>query len=274
MQIGKIFKKINKKFKFHKFSELKFDSLKCKRGDVFFAIKGTRKNGNKFIKDAINNGAKTIISNLKKEGFEKGVLYLSCQNPRKLLAETASIIYKKKPKNLISITGTNGKSSVANFFIQILKQCNKTAASIGTLGVNSKDINFPPTNTTLDPLSLNKILEKLAKKKINNVILEASSHGLKQHRLDGVKFDIGLFTNFSRDHLDYHKSFKDYFDSKMILFNKLMKKNSHVIYDSNILESKKIETIIKRKKLKHCCLGNKKSDLKVIKHIFVGKNKK
>jgi len=274
MQIGKIFKKINKKFKFHKFSELKFDSLKCKRGDVFFAIKGTRKNGNKFIKDAINNGAKTIISNLKKEGFEKGVLYLSCQNPRKLLAETASIIYKKKPKNLISITGTNGKSSVANFFIQILKQCNKTAASIGTLGVNSKDVNFPLTNTTLDPLSLNKILEKLAKKKINNVILEASSHGLKQHRLDGVKFDIGLFTNFSRDHLDYHKSFKDYFDSKMILFNKLMKKNSHVIYDSNILESKKIKTIIKRKKLKHCCLGNKKSDLKVIKHTFVGKKQK
>ena len=165
MQIGKIFKKINKKFKFHKFSELKFDSLKCKRGDVFFAIKGTKKNGNKFIKDAINNGAKTIISNLKKEGFEKGVLYLSCQNPRKLLAETASIIYKKKPKNLISITGTNGKSSVANFFIQILNKCNKTAASIGTLGVNSKGINFPPTNTTLDPISLNKILEKLAKKK-------------------------------------------------------------------------------------------------------------
>ncbi len=274
MQIGKIFKKINKKFKIHKFSELKFDSQKCKRGDIFFAIKGTKKNGNKFIKDAINNGAKTIVSNLKKEGFEKDILYLSCQNPRKLLAETASIIYKRKPNKLISITGTNGKSSVANFFIQILNYSNKTAASIGTLGVNSMDINIPLINTTLDPLSLNKILDNLSRRGIKNIILEASSHGLKQHRLDGIKFDIGLFTNFSRDHLDYHKSFKDYFDSKMILFNKLMKKNSQVIYDRDILESKKIEKIIKKKKLKYHCLGKKKSDLKVTEHSFVGKKQK
>ena len=274
MLIGSIFKKVDKKFKFHKFSEIKFDSQECKKGDIFFAIRGTKKNGNEFIKDAINYGAKTIISDLKKEGFKKDILYLNSKNPRKLLAETASKIYKKKPIKLIAITGTNGKSSVANFFIQILNRCNKSAASIGTLGINSSKTNIPLNNTTLDPLSLNQTLENLTKKKIKNVILEASSHGLKQHRLDGIKFDIGLFTNFSRDHLDYHKSFKDYFNSKMILFNKLMKKNSKVIYDNDIYESKKIENILKKKKLKHYTLGKGKSDLKIIDHKLLGEKQK
>ncbi len=163
---------------------------------------------------------------------------------------------------------------MANFFIQILKQCKKTAASIGTLGVNSRNINIPLNNTTLDPISLNKILENLEKKKIKNVILEASSHGLKQHRLDGLNFDLGLFTNFSRDHLDYHKSFKNYFNSKMILFNKLMKKNSTIIYDNEILESKKIKNIVRKKKLKYYTFGNDKSDVKIVDHKFIGSKQK
>ena len=274
MLLGKIFKNTKENFKSHKFSEIQFDSQKCKKGDIFFAIKGNKKNGNKFIDDAINNGAKTIVSELKNEGFKKNILYLNSKNIRKLLAETASKIYKKKPKNLIAITGTNGKSSVANFFIQILKQCNTTAASIGTLGVNSRNINMPLKNTTLDPISLNKILEKLVKKKIKNVILEASSHGLKQHRLDGLNFDVGLFTNFSRDHLDYHKSFKNYFDSKMILFNKLMKKKARIIYDNDILESNKIKNILNKKKLKYYTFGKDKSDLKIINHKFLGNKQK
>ena len=90
--------------------------------------------------------------------------------------------------------------------------CNKNAASIGTLGVNSSNYNYALSNTTLDPIRLRKIFEDLKKKKINNVILEASSHGLKQHRLDFINFNIGIFTNLSRDHLDYHKSYKDYFN--------------------------------------------------------------
>ncbi len=274
MLLGKIFKNTNENFKSHKFSEIQFDSKKCKKGDIFFAIKGNKINGNKFIAEAINNGAKTIVSDLKNEGFRKNILYLNTKNPRKLLAETASKIYKKKPKNLIAITGTNGKSSVANFFIQILKQCNKTAASIGTLGINSKNINIPLNNTTLDPISINKMLEKLEKKKIKNVILEASSHGLKQHRLDGLNFDVGLFTNFSRDHLDYHKSFKNYFDSKMILFNKLMKKKARIVYDSTIFESNKIKNILIKKKLKYYTFGKDKSDLKIIDHKFLGNKQK
>jgi len=113
-------------------------------------------------------------------------LYINTNNVRKLLAETAFKINNKKPKNLIAVTGTNGKSSVADFYYQILKLNNKKGASIGTLGVKSKRINLNLSNTTIDPIKLAKILSKLKNQKIENVIMEASSHGLKQNRLDGL----------------------------------------------------------------------------------------
>ena len=106
------------------------------------------------------------------------------------------------------------------------------------------------SHTTLDPVKLGYYLSKLKKQKIENVILEASSHGLKQHRLDGLKFNIGIFTNLSRDHLDYHKSFENYLKSKMILFNKLMNKSSKIIYDTDILQSKILKSISTKKKIK------------------------
>ena len=108
------------------------------------------------------------------------------------------------------MTGTNGKTSVANLYQQILSLNNKKVASIGTLGVLSKKFNLNTKNTTMDPVTLHKILEKLHKLKINNVILEASSHGLKQYRLNNIRFKSAIFTNLSRDHLDYHKTFKNY----------------------------------------------------------------
>ena len=141
----------------------------------------------------------------------------------------SSQIFKKKPQNLIAVTGTNGKTSIANFYYQILKKNKKKVASFGTLGISGKKKIENTSNTTFDPIKIGKNLNYLEKKKINNVILEASSHGLKQHRLDGLKFDVGIFTNLSRDHLDYHKTLKDYLNAKLILFKKLMKKGSVAI---------------------------------------------
>ena len=149
MQIGKIFNKIDIKFKSHNFSGLKFNSQKCRNGDIFFAIKGTKKNGNKFIKEAIIKGAKTVISDLKYQGYKSNVLFLNSNNPRKSLSEAASKIYNKKPTNLVAVTGTNGKSSVANFFFQILKLNKKKVTSIGTLGVNSNKINLKTSKYNL-----------------------------------------------------------------------------------------------------------------------------
>ena len=272
MLIKEYFSNINNNYLNHKFSGISFNSNEIKKGFIFFAIKGNKIDGKKFINNAINNGAKTIVSDLKFQGYKRDILFLNSKNPRKLLSETANKLYNKKPKNLIAVTGTNGKSSVANFFFQILKLNNKKAASVGTLGVNSNNLNFNTYNTTLDPISLNKILERHKNNNIDNVILEASSHGLKQHRLDGLKFNIGIFTNLSRDHLDYHKSFEDYLKSKMILFNKLLNKSSKIIYDTDILQSKILKSISIKKKLNPITIGKKNSDLKIINHKFIGNN--
>ena len=164
---------------------------------------------------------------LKKKKFKKlrsDVLFIYTNNVRKLLAEVSFKINKKRPKNLIAVTGTNGKSSVADFYFQLLKLCNKKVASIGTLGVKSDKMNLQLSNTTTDPITLANILKKLKNKKIDNVIMEASSHGLKQNRLDGLKFSTAIFTNLSQDHLDYHKNLKNYFKAKLYLFENLLKK--------------------------------------------------
>ena len=271
MHIGKIINNIDKKYSYQKFNGINFNSKKCKKGDIFFAIKGNNANGNIYIKDAINRGAKIIISDQKFQGYKGDVLFIQNKNPRKLLSEFCCKIYKAKPANLIAVTGTNGKSSIANFFFQILKNNNIKVASIGTLGISTNKSNININNTTLDPITLHKVLNNHKKEGINNVILEASSHGLKQHRLDGIKFDLSIFTNLSRDHLDYHKSFKDYFNSKMILFKKLMKKKSQVIFDNEIQQSKKISKIINKNDIKSITIGSKKSDLILTNHNYFGK---
>ena len=260
---------LKKRFFKVKFNGIAFNSSDVKKDFIFFAIKGNNLDGNKFIKDAIKNGSKIIISEIVKEEIKNNILYLRNKNPRKLLAEFAAKINYKRPNNLVAVTGTNGKSSIANFYYQILKLNKKNVASIGTLGISGINYKKNISNTTFDPIHLNKILRVLKEKKINNVILEASSHGLKQHRLDGIKFNLGIFTNLSRDHLDYHKTFKNYFDSKLILFRKLMKKKSSVIFDEDLNITKKIKSISKNKNLKTLSIGSKTSNLKIIEHKFV-----
>ena len=202
MFLGNYFHNINKNYRHFTFSGISFDTKSIKKNNIFFAIKGNTTDGNNFIPKAIKKGTKIIVSEKKINQFQNGILYIHTKNIRKLLSETAFKIYNKKPKNLIAVTGTNGKSSVADFYYQILKLNNKNSASIGTLGVKSKKINLNLSNTTIDPIKLANILSKLKTQKIENVILEASSHGLKQNRLDGLKFNSGIFTNLSQDHLD------------------------------------------------------------------------
>ena len=268
MLVGKFIKNINSKFKGHFFSGLSFNSLNLKKNNIFFAIKGTKINGNKFIKDAIKKGAGTIVSNLNFKGLKNRVLYIKSNNPRKLLSEVASKFYQNKPKNLIAVTGTNGKSSIADFYFQILNLNNKKVASLGTLGVKTDLKKSEIKNTTLDPISLNDYLQKIKKLNIDNVILEASSHGLKQNRLDGLDFKTGIFTNLSHDHLDYHKSFEDYLKSKLSLFQNLLRKNSNIITDINIPQYRNIKRIAKKKQLKIFTIGSKESDLELMKHHY------
>ena len=144
----------------------------------------------------------------------------------------------------------------------------KKVAAIGTLGVLSKKIKFKTNNTTIDPIKMHQILQKLKNLNIDNVIIEASSHGLKQHRLDGLNLKTALFTNLSRDHLDYHKTFKDYLNSKLILFNKLLLNKGNIIFENGISQEKELKRF-QKKKLKIHKIGRENSfiNLKKIQKI-------
>ncbi len=270
MYLGKFIKNLDVKYKKTFFSGIATDSSKVKKDNIFFAIKGSKFDGNNFITSAIKNGSKIIISEGKNTKFQKGILFIQTNNVRKLLAEISFKIFNKIPKNLIAVTGTNGKSSIADFYFQILSLTNKKVASIGTLGVRSKKFNISLSNTTMDPIMLGLIFNKLKTQKIDNVIMEASSHGLKQNRLNGLLFNSAIFTNLSQDHLDYHKNLKDYLNAKLYLFKHLVKKKGNVITDNTIPEFNKIKKISLKKNLKLYPFNEKKNNFYIQSHFFNG----
>ena len=268
MYLGNFIKNLDRKYYKTYFSGIAFNSKQVKKNYIFFAIKGTKIDGNKYINDAITKGAKIIISEQNIKTDNKNIIFLRDNNPRKLLAETSFKLIKKKPKNFVAVTGTNGKSSVADFYYQILNLNKKKVASIGTIGVQLNNKKNLAENTTLDPIKLREVVNHLGTNKINNIILEASSHGLKQNRLDGLLFDIGIFTNLSHDHLDYHKNFNDYLNAKLYLFSNLIKKKGIVIADPTIQQFKKIKRIINKKKLKMLTILSSGADLELISHKY------
>ena len=270
MLLGNYFTNIDNSKKKIFFSGISFNSKDIKKDNIFFAIKGNHFDGNKFISIAIKKGSKIIISEKRITNPQKDILFIHTKNIRKLLAEIAFKIYKNKPNNLIAVTGTNGKSSVSDFYFQLLKLNKIKVASIGTLGVKSKNIRRNLQNTTIDPIRMGQILSKLKSQKINNVIMEASSHGLSQHRLDGLKFSSGIFTNLSQDHLDYHKNFKDYFKAKQYLFENLIRKKGNVITDETLPEFKRIKKIAISRKLKLQVLNNSKNQFQILSHSYRG----
>ena len=270
MLLGNYFTNIDNSKKKIFFSGISFNSKDIKKDNIFFAIKGNHFDGNKFISIAIKKGSKIIISEKRITNSQKDILFIHTKNIRKLLAEIAFKIYKNKPNNLIAVTGTNGKSSVSDFYFQLLKLNKIKVASIGTLGVKSKNIRRNLQNTTIDPIRMGQILSKLKSQKINNVIMEASSHGLTQHRLDGLKFSSGIFTNLSQDHLDYHKNFRDYFKAKQYLFENLIRKKGNVITDETLPEFKRIKKIAISRKLKLQVLNNSKNQFQILSHSYRG----
>ena len=270
MLLGNYFTNIDNSKKKIFFSGISFNTKNIKKDNIFFAIKGHHFDGNKFISTAIKKGSKIIISEKRIRNFQKDILFIHTKNIRKLLAETAFKIYKNKPNNLIAVTGTNGKSSVSDFYFQLLNLNKVKVASIGTLGVKSKNFRSNLPNTTIDPIRLGQILSKLKSQKINNVIMEASSHGLSQHRLNGLKFSSGIFTNLSQDHLDYHKNFKEYFKAKQYLFENLIGKKGNVITDETLPEFKRIKKITISRKLKLQVLNNSKNQFQILSHSYRG----
>ncbi len=272
MLLGDYFQNIQATYKKFFFSGISFDSTQIKKSNVFFAIKGNKIDGNDFVSSVVSRGVKIIVTEKKINGLKNGILFIHSNNIRKLLAEISFKINNKIPNNIIAVTGTNGKSSIADFYYQILNLNNKKVASIGTLGVKSRKYKKDLSNTTIDPIQLSKILNKLKKQNINNVIMEASSHGLSQNRLDGLLFNTGIFTNFSQDHLDYHKNIKNYLKAKLYLFEKLIQKRGNIITDKQIPEFKKIKDIAINKNLNLFSLLDKKNDFQFLSHQYEGES--
>ena len=272
MLLGDYFHNIKNNYKKFFFSGISFDSNQIKKDNIFFAIRGNKVDGNNFISSAIKNGAKIIVTEKKKHELKNDILFVQSKNVRKLLAEISFKINNKIPKNIIAVTGTNGKSSIADFYYQILNLNNKKVASIGTLGVKSKNLKINLLNTTIDPIKLSKILNNLKKQRVDYVIMEASSHGLEQNRLDGLFFNTGIFTNLSQDHLDYHKNLKNYLKAKLYLFENLIKKRGNVISDEEIPEFKEIKKITIKKNLKLYLLSDKKNNFQLLSHEFQGES--
>ena len=207
-------------------SGLTADSRKVERGMAFVAVAGTKADGAGFIADAARNGATVAISS---QPVEASIPVLVVKDPRRFLSLAAANFYGKQPGTMVAVTGTAGKTSVASFTRQIYAHAGHPAAMIGTTGVVSPTRNDYGSLTTPDPVSLHKLLAELADEGVTHAAMEASSHGLDQSRLDGVKLAAAAFTNLGRDHMDYHPTVEDYMAAKMRLFDTLLPKGSPAI---------------------------------------------
>ena len=247
------------------------DSKKIKMGYIFFAIKGSRFNGEKYIDAAIKNGAKVVVCSKSCKYKNNNILILKKSNVRYFLSEIASKFYKLKPKNIIAVTGTNGKTSVADLFYQILNINNIPVASIGTLGIKFKGRKIKSDLTSPDTISLHQNLEKLKKLKIDNVIIEASSHGLHQKRLHHLSLNAAIFTNFSQDHLDYHKTMQSYLNAKLILFNEIISNRKSIICDNSIKEFSILKKISRKRNLRLIDIDSIKNSIEKNHNLILNK---
>src|SRR5579872_2856851 len=200
---------------------LAVDSRAVKPGDLFFALAGAKTDGARFVDAAIAAGAVAIAGSQPPAGG-CGVPFVRTSNPRRALALAAATFFPKQPSTIAAVTGTSGKTSVAAFTRQIWQQLGFEAASIGTIGLVSPKRTVYGSLTTPDPIALHRQLDEIARDGVTHLAFEASSHGLDQYRLDGVRVNAGAFTNLSRDHMDYHPDVAHYLSAKLRLFRDLV----------------------------------------------------
>ncbi|MER9402161.1 UDP-N-acetylmuramoyl-L-alanyl-D-glutamate--2,6-diaminopimelate ligase [Mesorhizobium sp. M0615] len=205
------------------------DSRTVKTGVVFFALAGSKADGSAYAADAAKRGAAAVVVGKASAVSGLSVPVLSVDDPRLALALSAARFFGSQPETMVAVTGTAGKTSVAAFTRQIWEQAGFAAASIGTTGVVAPGLNDYGSLTTPDPVALHQLLKELAEAGVTHASMEASSHGLDQRRLDGVKLAAGGFTNLGRDHMDYHPTVEDYHRAKLRLFDTLLPKGAPAV---------------------------------------------
>lgn len=196
---------------------------------VFFALAGSKADGSAYAADAASRGAAAIVTGKSAAVSGLSIPVLAVDDPRHALALAAARFFEGQPETMVAVTGTAGKTSVAAFTRQIWEQAGFAAASIGTTGVVAPGRNEYGSLTTPDPVALHRLLKELADAGVTHASMEASSHGLDQRRLDGVKLAAGAFTNLGRDHMDYHPTVEDYHRAKLRLFDTLLPKGAPAI---------------------------------------------
>jgi UDP-N-acetylmuramoyl-L-alanyl-D-glutamate--2,6-diaminopimelate ligase len=201
-------------------SGLEYDSRRIKPGDVFIAMRGEISDGSKFIDKAIAAGAAAIVSDSSSEKPREGVAWAQVSQGRRALARLSANFYKHPAEHLAitGITGTNGKSTTAFLLEAILSASNRESALVGTIEYHVAGKILPAPHTTPEALDLNRILAEALRNGATETVMEVSSHALAQERVYGIPFDVAVFTNLTRDHLDYHHDMEEYFAAKRMLF--------------------------------------------------------
>src|ERR1700694_3317405 len=202
-------------------SGLAVDSRAVKPGDLFFAVAGSKTDGARFIDAAIAAGAVAVAGDHPPPG-ERRVPFVTTPNPRRALALAAAKFFPQQPPTIAAVTGTSAQTSVAASTRQIWQRLGHASASIGTIGLVSPKRTVYGSLTTPDPIALHRQLDEIARDGVTHLAFEASSHGLDQYRLDGVRVAAGGFTNLSRDHMDYHPDIAHYLGAKLRLFRDLV----------------------------------------------------
>lgn len=254
-------------------SGLCVDSRKVKSGDLFAALPGVQQHGGEFIQYALRMDAAAILTDregldiCKRDVANINVPIIVSDDPRLTLARAAGRFYASQPATMVAVTGTNGKTSVANFTRQIWDGMGKQAVNFGTVGVEGA-YTAPMSHTTPEPITLHALLRDLADAGITHAAMEASSHGLDQKRLDGVYLTAAAFTNFTQDHLDYHETFEAYFNAKAGLFTRVLPPEGSVVVNMDDPKGLEIEALATARGQDVITLGEKNCDISILGSRF------
>jgi len=247
------------------------DSRTVKSGDLFVAITGGKSDGRRFVEAAITSGAAAIVAELPSETpIPESVALVRVDNARRALALIAAKVYSRQPRTIAAVTGTSGKTSVAAFTRQIWSALGHRAASIGTIGIVAPSGETYGSLTTPDPVALHRSLDKLVGDGVTHLAIEASSHGLDQHRLDGLQIAAAGFTNITRDHLDYHPSFDAYFAAKLRLFKDLLAPTGTAVVDADHEHAEAVIAAAKTRALSVVSVGRKGQGIRLIEAAIDG----
>jgi UDP-N-acetylmuramoyl-L-alanyl-D-glutamate--2,6-diaminopimelate ligase len=240
------------------------DSRAVAPGFLFAALPGSRADGRAFIAEAIARGAAAILVPAGTQAPPAAGPVIHAENPRRRFAQLAARFYGRQPATIAAVTGTNGKTSVAWFLRQIWMTQGLPAACIGTLGLYGPGLSEPGSLTTPDPIALHQVLARLASSGIEHVAMEASSHGLDQFRLDGVRVNAAAFTNLTRDHLDYHRTVGAYLGAKMRLFAELLAEDGTAVVNADAEHAPAVLATLARRRIPALTFGRAGEALRLV----------